>query len=87
MKIYLIACFIMGFISFLQVIAKMQDFKQKYPFVKWKKKTFVQSLVGWIHTIFYFVCPVLNLIIFLAINFFLGDETWDKVMKQCAESF
>lgn len=87
MKIYLIVCVIMGFISFLQVIAKMQDFKQRYPFVKWKKKTFTQSLVSWIHITFYFLCPVFNLILFLAINFFIGDETWDKAMKQCAESF
>ena len=68
-------------------LAKMQDFKKRYPFVKWKKRTFVQSLVSWIHTIIYFVCPVFNLILFLAINFFIGDDVWDKTIKQNAESF
>ena len=87
MKIYLTVCFIMAFISFLQVIAKMQDFKQRYPFVNWKKKTFIQSLVSWVHVIIYFVCPVFNVILFLAINFFIGDDTWDKAIRQCAESF
>ena len=87
MKIYLIVCAVMVFVSFLQVIAKIQDFKQRYPFVKFKKKTFTQGLVSWIHTIFYFVCPVFNLILFLAINFFISDETWDEAMKKCAESF
>lgn len=87
MKTYLIVCVIMAFISFLQVIAKMQDFKQRYPFVRWKKKTFTQSLVSWIHTIFYFICPIFNVILFIAINFVISDETWDKAIKQCAESF
>lgn len=87
MKIYLIVCAIMALISFIQVYAKMQDFKQRYPFVKWKKRTFAQSLIGWIHTILYFVCPVFNLILFLGINFFIGDDIWDKAIKQCAESF
>lgn len=87
MKTYLIVCAIMAFISFLQVIAKVQDFKKRYPFVQWKKKTFIQSLVSWIHVIFYFVCPVFNLILFLAINFFIGDETWNRAIEQCAESF
>lgn len=87
MKIYLIVCAIMAFISFLQVVAKMQDFKQRYHFVKWKKRTFTQVLVSWVHVIIYFVCPVFNVILFLAINFFLGDDTWDKAIRQCAESF
>ena len=87
MKIYLIVCATMAFISFLQVVAKMQDFKQRYPFVKWKKRTFTQVLVSWVHVIIYFVCPVFNIILFLAINFFLGNDAWDKAIKQCAESF
>lgn len=87
MKTYLVVCFIMGLISCIQVYAKMQDFKQRYPFVKWKKKTFAQSLIGWIHTILYFLCPVFNLILFLAINFFITDELWDRAIKDTAESY
>lgn len=87
MKIYFIVSFAMALINIIQVYAKMQDFKQKHPFVKWKKKTFAQSLIGWIHSIIYFLCPVFNVILFLAINFFIGDDTWDKAIADCAESF
>ncbi len=87
MKIYFIVCAVMMFISFLQVVAKIQEFKQKYPFAKFKKRTVTQSLVNWIHTIFYFLCPIVNLVLFLGINFFFTEELWDKALKECAESY
>jgi hypothetical protein len=87
MKIYLIICAVMLAWTYIKIYGEILAFKKKYPNAVMAKTNWAQNLANFTKTTITFLIPVVNVLVFFGVLFFVTDEQIEDIIKSKCVSF
>lgn len=85
MTFYFAICAFMLAVVYIRIWGEFMVFRKAHPNAKFIKPNFAQTIVNIIKLILYFVCPILNVVLFIGVIFVIPDSQIQKVIAEKCE--